>query len=193
MKSAATSAKHSSENGEHVTPIDVAMAARAVLQTIELDPASDELANSVIRAKRIFTKEYDGLAQRWSGRVFLNPPGGKLGNESLPKLWWKKLAEHWRAGDVECAIFVGFSIEILQTTQSLNEHDDIDKLDYPIPLDFPFCVPSRRLRFLHEQDGKLVPGANPTHASVFIYLPPRSDHNGVRFEEHFARFGEVRR
>lgn len=193
MKSQPTLAKHSSENGEHVTPVDIAMAARATLGVIELDPASHELANTVIRAKRILTKEDDGLSMPWSGRVFLNPPGGKLENQSLPKLWWKKLAEAWREGYVECAIFVGFSIEILQTTQSLNEHDDLDKPDLPIPLDFPFCVPSKRIRFLHEKDGKLQPGVSPTHASVIVYLPPRTDHNANKFAENFARFGEVRR
>jgi hypothetical protein len=183
-KSLAVTAKHSSENTEHVTPLEVANAARGVLEVIDLDPASCELANSVIRARAIYTKEYDGLAQTWRGRVFLNPPGGLLGGESQPKVWWNKLANAWLAGTVECAIFLGFSIEFLQVAQ----------LDTILcPLEFPLCVPHRRLRFLHVGEaGKLVPGDSPTHANVIVYLPPRWDLRGARFDEHFAPIGKVR-
>ena len=179
-------ARHSSENDEHVTPLEVANAARQVLEVIELDPASDALANTIIRARRIYTKKDDGLAQPWHGRVFLNPPGGLIGKESQPKVWWNKLAQAWLDAEVECALFVGFSIELLQVAQ----------LDVPVPpLDFPICVPERRLRFLHApavDAERLVPGQSPTHANVIVYLPPRWDFRGARFAEHFAPIGRVR-
>ncbi len=47
---------------------------RAVLGQIDLDPASCEFAQKRVKAKRYFTKQDDGLQQRWFGNVFLNPP-----------------------------------------------------------------------------------------------------------------------
>ena len=42
---------------------------------IELDPASCELANTVMQAERIYTIEQDGLTQDWeAATVWLNPP-----------------------------------------------------------------------------------------------------------------------
>lgn len=37
--------------------------------SIDLDPASSEIANSIINATEIFTLEYDGLSKSWYGNV----------------------------------------------------------------------------------------------------------------------------
>jgi len=215
--------QHSSESREHMTPPDIVEAAREVLQVIELDPASTALANERICARMFYTERENGLAQRWRGRVFLNPPGGLCdaagrpviharrarrsrpddpgctisgscglaapheheGVTSQAKVWWSKLAQHWRAGDVECAIFVGFSIEILQSTQAIDER-------LVTPMCCPFCVPRERVRFLSVTEDGVVVGNQPTHASVIVYLPPRYDIGSRRFESVFSKFGTVR-
>lgn len=56
------------------TPDDLIELVRAVLGTIELDPASNPVAQERIRAERYHTIEDDGLAQYWYGKVYLNPP-----------------------------------------------------------------------------------------------------------------------
>ena len=91
--------------------------ARRVLGRIDLDPASCALANGVVQAERTFAIEDDGLSVPWTGRAFLNPPGGKDGNESLQKRWWYYLAAEWASGRVFSAIYVAFSVEFLQVAQ----------------------------------------------------------------------------
>ena len=41
---------------------------------ISLDPASCEKANLRVGAQRFFSKEDDGLKQRWFGHVWMNHP-----------------------------------------------------------------------------------------------------------------------
>ena len=71
-------AQHLSNSVEHYTPVDVVEAAREVLGAIDLDPASCEEAQKVVRAARWIGLPDDGLAAHstWAGRTFCNPPGG---------------------------------------------------------------------------------------------------------------------
>ncbi len=42
--------------------------------SIDCDPASAEIANRTVKATVYFTKEQDGLKQKWNGNVWMNPP-----------------------------------------------------------------------------------------------------------------------
>lgn len=174
--------QHSSKTWEHYTPRAVVEAAREVLGSIDLDPASCPEAQQVVRARHWFGVDDDGLAQRWRGQVFLNPPGGALrgpadawisecfDTKSRAVAWWRRLASSFLEGDVTEAIFVGFSIEILQTAQSD---------EYPNPTDFLCCIPRQRLKFCGDQ---------PTHANVIVYLGNR----GEAFAAAFSPFGVIK-
>lgn len=100
--------------------------------------------------------------------------------------WWKKLALEYMNKHVEQAIFIGFSLEILQTSQV--EDDGL-----PLPLDFPICYPKRRLQFIALDKAGIVPGDAPTHASFIAYLLPRvlPFDARERFVKSFSKFGRV--
>lgn len=166
---------------EWMTPKEVVDAAQIVLGEISLDPASSAAANRSVRAKRYFTVDDDGLSRPWSGRVFLNPPGGRPGAAA----WWQKLAHEWTYGRVESAVFLGFSIDVLQTAQ-------VRAGDLPVPTDFPHCVPRRRIRFLSTEAGRTKPQRSPPYANVIVYLPPSAHQEHlVRFRQAFAAVGAI--
>ena len=84
------------------TPPEILEVAREVLGEFDLDPASNPIAQKVVRARRYFTKEDDGLAQPWSGRVWINPPYA----QGLIDPFVAKLLEHVKGGEVTEAILL---------------------------------------------------------------------------------------
>lgn len=166
------SAQHSSESVEWYTPKLVALMARAVMGGIDLDPCSCETANAVVGAERFIAPPQDGLELPWSGRVFLNPPGGKQGASSSAARWWRKLLASPR---VESAIVIGFNPSILFTAQSDTDGES--------PTDWPVCYPRRRISFWREG----VEAKSPPHPSVVIGY--RVDH--AKFAKVFGKLGKV--
>ena len=67
-----------------------------ILGEIDLDPCADPRRR--VPAERHFTKDDDGLAQGWSGRVFLNPPF------SDATTWLKHLCVYAESGAVTEAV-----------------------------------------------------------------------------------------
>lgn len=69
----------SSKSDEYYTPSFIISAVRDTLGYIELDPASSLLANKVVMADKIYTKEEDGLVNPWNAEtLFMNPPYSKV-------------------------------------------------------------------------------------------------------------------
>lgn len=167
--------KHSSGSVEWYTPGEYIIAARGVFGThIDLDPASCAAANECVDANRYHAA--GGLEADWSGasNVFLNPPGGKLRGKSLPMLFWQKLVGYADSRSIGEAIMICFSIEQLQTSQ-LNGRSMVE---------YPFCIPRRRIAF-DSPDGKK---SQPSHANAIIYVPGYLDHT-EEFVDVFSQFG----
>jgi hypothetical protein len=61
-----------------------------------------------------------------------------------------------------------------------------------IPLDHAICIPSKRIDYLKEQeDGSLLKGGAPPHASAIILLA-RDTKTLLRFRETFSQIGRVK-
>lgn len=213
-------AQHSAETNEHYTPAWLVDAAREVLGgTIDLDPASCPTAQEIVQAAACFTDDagLGGLAPDWYGRVFVNPPGGKLDAETLQvfkvgrvkangkkcsaadgiasaAVWFGKLWEEWNAGRVHSAIFICFSMSVFRTTQD-------PELEIPAIYQFPFCVPRERVNYdkvlatdagvpiLDAQGQMQRTGSKGAPAdSAIVYMPPAL---GTGYEQGIERFREV--
>ena len=102
--------KHSSKSDRWFTPPKIIEMVREVLGSIELDPASEPKANQIVKADRFISE--NSLSVEWKAKtVYLNPPGSKDGNKSKAGLFWQKLVKEYEAGNIEEAIFMGFSME----------------------------------------------------------------------------------
>lgn len=64
----------SASGDEWYTPAPLIALVRAVVGAIDMDPASNDDAQSVVQATTFYTLETDGLAHEWPGCVYLNPP-----------------------------------------------------------------------------------------------------------------------
>lgn len=144
----------------------------------------DELGQRVVRAKSATKSAPRVPPCTESGSCGL-PPGHKhVGVQSAAKAWWFKLVEQWQLGNVLCAWFLGYSLELLQTAQC-----DLASRDDPLlPLEFPCCYPRIRLRYLHAET--LQPQPSPPNASVIVCLPARWSHRRSFARAH-ARLGHV--
>lgn len=198
-------ARHSMDSDSWYTPSVYVEAAREVMGGIDLDPASHEEANRTVQAALFFTEADDGLTQPWAGRVFLNPPGGRV------KEFWIKLMSTYgwpspRDGDalrrMPQAIWIGYSLEQLQTLQ---------RTGWSTPLHFSLCVPSQRIAFVENDAKRLARLAkidaenviraakgeplkrrsdkadSPSHANYITYLGAHKE----AFARAFSPFGQV--
>jgi hypothetical protein len=174
-----TNIKLSARSDEWYTPKYIIDLVHQVIPQIDLDPASNSFSNAYIKASRYFTVQQDALRVDWSAipvTIYLNPPGGKVGNKSQTALFWQKLMDLRSQGLLEEAIFMGFSLEHLAVTQGCT-----------VALgQFPICVPQKRIKFV-SKEGTFN---SPTHSNVIAYIPGISN-NTSRFKEVFGCLGTI--
>ncbi len=158
---------HNSGNNEWYTPEQYIEAARKVMGSIDLDPASSTLANTVVKAERIYTIEDDGLRLDWNGNIWLNPPyDSRLVKEFTDKLIVELVAEH-----IESAIVLVNNATETQWFRKLVDVGDA------------VCFTTGRVRFWGA-DGSA--GA-PLQGQTFIYFGDDVED----FWDEFKQFGWI--
>jgi hypothetical protein len=151
---------------EWYTPAPYLDCARQVLDKIDLDPASSDIAQEQVRAGSYFTKDHDGLAQEWAGKIFCNPPYCDTDK------FVDKLLEELTAGRVIEALLL------------VNAYTDKRWFHRAAAACAAICFTLGRIRFM-TPDGEAQ--GQPPHGSAIFYFGPRLD----RFCDAFAAHGLI--
>lgn len=162
-----------SKDNEWYTPGRYVDAARMVMGGIDLDPASCEKANRVVRAAKYYTKEDNGLQQPWYGRVWMNAPYGRTTLQgqimSLQKAFAEKLLREYLSGRINQAVMLSLGNPNSTWFQPF--------------FDYPVCNFRGTLHF-KRPDGSTGTFGFPL---AFVYLGPHED----RFIDTFSKFGRI--
>jgi hypothetical protein len=149
----------SSESAEWYTPTPIVERVVATLGEVDLDPSWHP--DSPVQAATVYTAADNGLAQRWGGRVYLNPPYGREIDA-----WVAKLVEEYDAGTVSEAIAL---VPARVDTSWFRRLDP-----------FPRCFVWGRLTFANAEHPAPFP-------SAIVYLGS----NVARFIEVFEQVGSI--
>lgn len=158
--------KHTGDE-ESYTPARLIEAARATMGAIDLDPASNAMAQECVRAERWFGVEENGLSRAWHGRVWLNPPYTR----GLIDLFVTKLCDAHSTGMVPQAVLL------------TNNNTDTGWWHEAALKASGVCFTLGRINF-HKRDGSL---SSPTNGQTLFYFG--DDQGG--FVEHFSSVGMI--
>lgn len=185
----------SSGDFEYYTPEPWPTLARELMGAIDLDPASNPIANKRINAARYFTAIDDGLTQDWCGRIWLNHPFHRGENpcpidtgkckkkacttrghhisEAIPgnEDWINKLITEYTKGNINEAVIITFCSSSETWFRPL--------------LQFAQCFPIGRVNY-ELADGTKARGV--TKGSVITYLGP----NLAGFIALFGAHGDIK-
>jgi phage N-6-adenine-methyltransferase len=157
---------------EWYTPDEHIALARAVMGSIDLDPASSHVANRIVQAETFYSAETNGLDKPWAGNVWLNPP---YAQPAIAHFADKMVAE-WKSGRVNAAIVL------------THNYTDTAWFHALASCATAICFTRGRVRFV-SPSGEL---AAPTQGQAFFYF----GHDVETFASSFAGIGfvvEVRR
>ena len=155
---------------EWYTPERIIEAARAAMGTIDLDPASCEEANEVVKATRYIALPQDGLKVPWEGWVWCNPP------YSQGQQWVEKVVSEFRrtGGDKPAGICL-----------LLNAATETRWAQMAMSTASVICFPAGRLRFWGPKDA----GGSPQIGQMVLFYG--SGPGPGRFAAQFKDAGTI--
>jgi phage N-6-adenine-methyltransferase len=156
-------------NYEWYTPGKYIEMARRVLGDIDLDPASCEVAQRTVKARKFYTKQDDGLSKQWHGRVWLNPPYAN----PLMTQFVDKLLDERNAKRVKSAILLSHNFT------------DTGWFQKAAMLCQAICFTRGRIYFIDQNEQEQR--GSPANGQAFMYFGPDT---GTFFDE-FSAVGVV--
>jgi phage N-6-adenine-methyltransferase len=157
---------HNSGDEEWYTPDAILEVVRAVLGTIDLDPASCQEAQERVKAERYFAQKCNALDRVWTGKVFLNPPYHAC------EAYLHELVRFHLRGDVPEAIaLVNNATETGWAQRALDRASAV-------------CMIRGRVQF-HRPRASLDPVGSPLQGQILLYFGDRP----CTFVEHARALG----
>jgi phage N-6-adenine-methyltransferase len=170
MSEAARKAKSYTGWFEWYTPAEYIEAVRNTLGSIDLDPASCQLANKSVKAKKYYTEKRSGLNKPWNGNVFLNPPYAR----GIITEFADKFISELDAGNISTGIVLVNANTDCKWWHHLARHCSL------------ICFTQGRIKFDCPESYKGPSGGNVTGQSFLYY-----GHKKELFRKNFEQFGLV--
>jgi phage N-6-adenine-methyltransferase len=136
-------------NSEWYTPGEYIELVRKTMGYIDIDPASNNEAQKIIKAKKYFTIEDNGLNKEWKGNIWLNPPYS--GKEII--LFIDKLIDEFQIGNIKQAIIL------------TNDNTDTTWFHKLAKISTAICFLRGRIKFYNAEEKSA-----PTNGQVFYYI-----------------------
>ena len=149
---------------ESYTPAKYLESARIVMGEIDLDPASNDMAQENVLAHNYYTVHDDGLSQDWEGRMWMNPPyTARVINQFIDKA-----VKHYLSGEITQAIIL------------TNNNTDTSWFHQGAASSSAICFTAGRINFL-KRDGST---SSPTNGQSFFYFGNNTDAFKAEFSQH---------
>lgn len=157
---------NNSGDNEWYTPKEYLDAVKSVMGSIDVDPASSQIANTIVQAATYYTVADDGRNKDWTGNVFMNPPYA----HPLIDEFTNKLISEIQSGNTKQAIVLVNNATETKWFQSLaNKAAAV-------------CFPQSRLRFWSPEKVSA-----PLQGQAFLYFG-----NDIKaFRSEFGKYGFV--
>lgn len=158
---------NNSGNNEWYTPEHYIKLAKKVMGEIDCDPASSEVANRTVQARKFYTAETNGLENRWFGNVWMNPPYAQ------PLIWEfaDAVVSKYESGEIEQAIVL------------VNNGTETQWFQRILSASSAACFPKSRIKFI---DPSGNPSGAPLQGQAILYLGKYTEGFVSAFEQEGA-------
>ena len=153
---------------EWYTPPAYIDAARQAMGSIDVDPASSDKANEIVKATTYYTPAHEGRTKVWVGNVWLNPPY----TQPLVSNFCELLVQKYQAG------------EIAQACVLVNNATETGFYQRMLQYCAAVCFIKGRVKFIDE---KGVESGAPLQGQTILYFGQQKD----KFAHAFNRFGVI--